>query len=427
MNLERFKKHTDYSEVIKKGSIALLIRIIGFLAGYLFIYFTVKYYGAETQGRLSLSFSFMIIGALICRMGIDVNFVKTFAISNNFQNAKGIYFKIIPITAIISLLVSGSIFLFSDFIALNFFDDPGLSPFLKWTAPCIVLFTFILINASVFRGLRMNSLYAFLFNGGRFIFALLFFGLLFLLSEHNSLITVKAHTLSILILFLISIYFIRKYLIPRERNSVYKVKGFIKDSLPMFLSASMIVLLGWSDVIILGIYSNSEIVGIYSVILKIAAVASFTLQAIDSILAPKLSSAYHDGDMRLFKKLIKFSVLINFVFSSLIILGILIFKDFILGVFGEGFYIASLALVILCVGQLFNAIGGPIGSVFQMTGHQRVFQNILIISFIINLTLNILLAPKYGINGVAVATAFSLIFSKVIGVIYAYKMIWNTK
>jgi len=408
----------DINELLKKGGAAFFIRIVGFLAGYLFIFYTVKLFGAETQGRLSLSFSIMILGSLLCRLGIDINFVKIFAISDNFENAKGLYFKIAPLFFIISGLVSISIYIFSNLISEYVFNDPELSIYLKWTAPCILFFTFILINAAVFRGLRFNSLYSFLFNGGRFLITVLIFSALILFFPDKAHFTIIAHTTSIFLLFLISFYFIKKHLFPINITTKYQRTNFIKDSIPMLLSASMIVFLGWADTIILGIFKNSDEVGIYSVALKIAAVTSFTFQALDSILAPKLSKSFHDNDMSQFKKLVQFSTRINFIVSLFVVLGIIIFRDLILGIFGEEFYLTTYALIILCIGQLFNAICGPVGSILQMTGHQKVFQNVLLIALFINITLNLLLVKPYGVTGVAIATAVSLAFWNITSVIY---------
>ncbi|WP_347373633.1 flippase [Aequorivita sp. Q41] len=424
--MKKINIESDLMEVLKKGGIALFLRILGFLAGYLFVYYTVLYFGAETQGRISLSFSFLMIASLICILGADVNFVKLFAIENNFDNAKGLFLKAYPFFVGGSLLIGILIFLGSNWISINFFKDPELAPFLKWTAPSIVLYTLMLINASVFRGLRQNTLYAFLFNGGRFIFTMIFFWLLVFFWSKDPITTAIAHTIAVAVLFIISLGYLRKYITPLSKKTKYKVASFLKDSFPMFLSASMIVLLGWADTIILGIYEDSATVGMYSVALKIATVVSFSLQAVDSILAPKLSHAYHGGNYLLFKKLIKFATYINALFSITSVVGIFLFKDFILNIFGSEFIAASTALLILCVGQLFNSVVGPVGSIFQMTGYQKVFQNILVVSFIINLILNLTLVTAYGINGVAFATAFSLIFSKIASAFYIKKLIWKT-
>ncbi|MGY8933620.1 MAG: flippase [Flavobacteriales bacterium] len=415
----------DFIEILKKGGVALFLRILGFIAGYLFVYYTVHFFGAETLGRAQLSFSILMIASLFCILGSDVNYVKLFAIENNFDNAKGLFIKAYPIFIGGALFLGAILFVFSSWISEQVFNDPALSPFLKWTAPGIVLYTLILINASVFRGIRKNTLYAFLFNGGRFIFTLFFFTVLMFFWTKDPIITIAAHTLALGALFLISLRYLYKYLHPFSKKTSYKVNHFIKDSFPMFLSASMIVLLGWSDTIILGIYEESSVVGRYSVALKIAVVVSFSLQAVDSILAPKLSHAFHENNILLFKQLIKFSTIINAIFSTVAIIGIIFFKEFILNIFGPDFLQVSTALLFLCVGQFFNSIIGPVGSIFQMTGHQKVFQNILIISFIINLILNLALVQTYGINGVAFSTAFSLIFSKLVSAFYVKKLIWN--
>lgn len=415
--------HQDFSELLKKGSIALLIRIVGFVSGYLFIYYTIMFYGPETQGRLNLSFSFMMIGALISRLGLDIHFVKIFSIQDNLENSRGIYFKTLPFTVGLSAIVSFIIFLFSNTIAKHFFNDNGLAIYLKWTAPCIVLFTLILLNASVFRGLKKNSLYAFLFNGGRFLFTLIVFFILILFFD-NAVATVISHSIAILILFVISLRYIFKYNFPFTSKTSYKTKSFIKQSLPMLISTSMIVFLGWSDTIILGVYKSSTDVGIYGVVLKVSVVTSFTFQALDSILAPKLSRAYHDKRINDFKKLVKFSTFINTIISLVIVSVIILFKDFILSIFGDEFHIASTALIILCIGQLFNSICGPVGSILQMTGRQNIFQYILIVAFGLNLILNLFLAPTYGITGVALATAISLAFWNIASVIYINKRVF---
>lgn len=400
--------------------------MLGFLGGYLFIYFVVKYFGAETQGRLSLSFSVMILSSLVCRLGIDTHFVKVFALEDNINNARGIYFKLLPYLFLATLLVSAGIFFTADLISEAIFHDPELTPFLKWTAPCVMLFSFVLLHAAIFRGLRMNSLYAFLFNGGRFLFSLIFFfALLWSVDINEPIAAAMAHTAAVLALVLISLVYLRKTVFPVVKESIYRTRHFVKQSLPMLLSASLIVFLGWADSIILGIFKDSAEVGIYSVLIKVAAVVSFAMQATDSILAPKIAAAYATDQIALFKKMIRFTVVVNTVVALGLFLGILLFKNFILGLFGEEFIPFAWALIILAAGQLVNAILGPVSAMFQMTGYQIYWQNILFIAFVVNVILNLSLVQSYGIYGVATATAVSVVLSKLIGAYYIRKKVWQ--
>ena len=412
-------KNTDYSELLQKGSSALFIRILGFISGFFYLYFVVKFFGVETNGLLSLSFSVMIIGSLISRLGIDINLTKIFAISNNHNNSKGIFYKTIPIISIISITIAIVVFLFANQISIYVFNEPKLEPFLKWTSPTILLFSLLLINASVLRGLRKNSIYSFLFNGGRFFLTIIvFFVFYYIFNYKQPIISIQAHTIGIFILFIISVFYVLKSALPISIKSEYKTKSFIKESLPMLISASVIVLLGWSDTLILGIFKESKTVGVYNIVIKISTLTSFTFQALDSILAPKLSKSYHDDNMSLFKKLVRFSTKINTVISLIIVLAIIIFRNFILSYFGPEAIIGSITLIILSLGQLVNSICGPVGSILQMTGNQKVFQNILFIALLLNIILNLILVKPYGMMGVGISTAVSLLFWNVTCVIY---------
>ena len=116
-----------------------------------------------------------------------------------------------------------------------------------------------------------------------------------------------------------------------------------------------------------------------------------------------------------------FSTTINVVVSTLLVCVLLIFRKFILGIFGADFLIGETALIILCLGQLVNSVCGPVGSVLQMTGHQKAFQNILLGALVVNLALNFLLIGPLGMNGVAIATAAGLVFWNLVSTLYIRK------
>ena len=56
-----------------------------------------------------------------------------------------------------------------------------------------------------------------------------------------------------------------------------------------------------------------------------------------------------------------------------------------------------------------------------MTGGEKTFQVIVFLALIINLLLNILLIPVYGIIGAAFATLFSVGFWNLVSVYYVYR------
>jgi O-antigen/teichoic acid export membrane protein len=153
----------------------------------------------------------------------------------------------------------------------------------------------------------------------------------------------------------------------------------------------------------------------------VASLSVFSLQAINSILAPKIAKSYAEGDTD-YKRLISFSTKLNFMISGVVVIVIIVFHNFLLGMFGEEFKAGATILFIFCVGQIINSFSGSVGVILQMTGKQKVHQNFVLSALVINLTLTFVLTPIYGGVGAAIATVISMSFWNIAGAIYLKKM-----
>ena len=189
----------------------------------------------------------------------------------------------------------------------------------------------------------------------------------------------------------------------------------------MMLSSSILILLGWMDTFVMGIYDTDQNVGIYNVSLKIATLTTFILLAINSILAPKIAKNYSENKLVEFNKLISFSTKLNFYLSATVILIIIIFNKSLLSIFGEEFLVGSTILFILCFGQMINSFSGSVGIILQMIGKQKVYQNFVLIALVLNLILTIILTPIYGGIGASTATVISMAFWNIGSAIYLKK------
>ena len=263
----------------------------------------------------------------------------------------------------------------------------------------------------------MNSWFAFLNNPGRFIMTILVL-LVLLAGVSDPLHAIIAHFYGVLLLSFIALIKVITILKKISFNSQSSSWKFLKDSYPMMLSSTILLLLGWLDTFVLGIYETDENIGIYNVALKVAALTSFALQGINSILAPKLAKTFASGEKQVFDKLIQFATTINFYITLVIVIVLIVFRQTILGLFGEEFLVGGLILVVLCIGQLVNSLSGSVGVILQMTGHQKVYQNIVLIALALNLILNFTLTPVYGGMGAAIATVVSIASWNIIGAVY---------
>jgi len=414
-------KDSDKKEILSKGFSFLVFSLSGTLAGYLFTLFVARNFGASVNGLIAISFSIFMMATMLGRLGIDINVVKYYSDENVIRADTGTFFKMLLKALVFSSLIGMSVYLLRDLISIKIFGKEQLIPYLKWISFAIPLWVSTLLCASFFRAIRKNKTYAFLNNAGRFLVTLILaIGLYYFISK-DELITIQAHFYALVCLAIGSFIAVLFYLKPIRIKSDYNSWKFLRESFPMMLSSAILVVLGWIDTFILGIFESDDVVGIYSVSLKIATLTSFGLQAINSILAPKISAAYKQEDNITFKKLIRFSTRLNFLITLLLISVIIIFHRYILEFFGEEFLAGSIILLILCIGQVVNSLSGSVGVILQMTGHQIKFRNFVLIALIINIILNLIFTPIYGAIAIAVSTVISMALWNLLGTIYLKK------
>ncbi|MCB0331204.1 MAG: polysaccharide biosynthesis C-terminal domain-containing protein, partial [Bdellovibrionales bacterium] len=73
----------------------------------------------------------------------------------------------------------------------------------------------------------------------------------------------------------------------------------------------------------------------------------------------------------------------------------------------EDYLPAAPVLGILLLAQLFKVISAPTGYVMTMTGNERITSWVIGGAAVLNVILNVLLVPKYGLMGAGIATCIS--------------------
>jgi len=413
-------KDKDFGEILTKGLSFLVIRGGGIFAGYGFTLLITSQYGASVQGLIALSFSFFLFLSTFGILGIDTNLVKFYSSLEKLNADPGIFFKVLLKAIIFSSSIALVLILSKDFVSVDIYNKPQLAPYLFWTALSIPFWVITMLCASILRARRENKLFAFFNSPGRFLLAGLFL-LLFIILQNEALDSIKAHFYGIVSLSILSLFFAIRAFEKITIRTISNSWDFVKEAFPMMISGAIVLLLGRIDTLILGVYQTDEVVGIYSVALKIAALTSFSLQAINSTLMPKLANYYQHKNEQGFKKLIHLSTKLNFYLTLALVVAIVLLNKFILGMFGSEFIGGSVVLLILCIGQLANSFSGSVGVILQMTDHQKVYQYLVLTALIINVILNFILTPIYGGVGTAIATVISMSSWNIMGAVYIKK------
>jgi O-antigen/teichoic acid export membrane protein len=211
------------------------------------------------------------------------------------------------------------------------------------------------------------------------------------------------------LLFIVVYKFLKKHHINFSITGKYD-KTILKYSYPMFLTSSMIFLMGYLDSFMISYYLGEYEVGIYSACVKLSFAVTFVLASVNGFIAPKISQAYSRSDFNEVKKIYYNSIKIIVFVSAPIFLLLYIFPEFFLGLFGDEFKTVTTTLFIINTAFLVNALCGSVGYLLNMTDNQHMFMKILLGGLGINISFNILLIPLYGINGAAIATLISMSF-----------------
>ena len=206
-----------------------------------------------------------------------------------------------------------------------------------------------------------------------------------------------------------------------KTNTKISYKAILKRSGPMAMSATAYILMQSVDIILLSKFTNFEMVAFYSVAIKLTTMISIVLASVNAVQAPQVAEFFSSGDFVKLSAIIKKSTRLIFFLTFPAIILLTLLSSTILELFGANYIIAQNALYILVIGQSVNALCGSVGVYMNMTGKQNVFQKILISALVLNVVLNWILIPIYGINGAAFATSFSMIFWNLITVVYIYK------
>jgi O-antigen/teichoic acid export membrane protein len=420
--LETKLKDRHLNELLRGSAVAFALRMFGMGAAYLFTLLITRNFGAKAMGIFALCFTVLQISSVVGRLGLDtalLRFVAEHSSQNRKDLVKEVYTKAMKMVVPFGLFLSVLLFFLSPYIAKYVFHKEYLSPYFRIVSVAVLPMVLVFVNSESLRGLKRIKDYIFLQNVAINLFAavILAVALFFL---RNIYVPLIAYTGSLFLVALISVAMWHKHsgLNMVAHKSNIKLRDILNVSLPMMLASSLFFIMHWTDTIMLGMFRTEGEVGVYNVAMKIAMLTSVTLFAINSIAAPKFAEFHGRGDMKGLGRVAQQSTKLIFWSSFPILLVIFLVPSFILGIFGEEFRFGVYALLILAFGQFINSISGSVGYILQMTGKQKVFQNIIIGSTIINILLNTILIPRYGINGAALASATSIMFWNLSSIIY---------
>lgn len=240
---------------------------------------------------------------------------------------------------------------------------------------------------------------------------LVFAGLIILMGHLTPEKAMAVHGVAATIAFLIgALLLLRKLPSPVWASAPrYETAAWTRSVLPLSFIAGVQVINSQTDIIMLGILTSGEDVGIYRVAVQGATLVTFGFTVLNMVIGPQISRLYCAGDMIRLQRMVTLSARLGLFTALPIAVVLVVFGKPILGVvFGDDYVGAHMALAILCIGQVVSAGMGSVASLLVLTGNESETTKGFLAAAITNVIMNLVLVPFFGIEGAALSSAISI-------------------
>lgn len=381
----------------------------------------------ETYGLFSLAV--MIIGwlAIIAQVGLPSGILRYVSFQRGLKETKNIettYKKALSISLLLSIILGVAIFFTADFISVTFFNQPGLAIFLKIFSFCIPMNTALAFFFSILRAYEKIGWLSFFSNILSNLSKLVIIVWLVLAGLGTISVPLSYALGTAIVLFWA--FFIIQNLFKEQRLEGHEIKSSLREvfaySWPLTFFSLAASMFHWTDTLVLGIYRTVAEVGIYNVAVPIALLLMFSNDLFRQLFFPIVSKEYAAGNKKTVIEVSKQISKWTFMSGIPVFLLLIFFPEQIISLlFGSQYLSATQPLRILAVGILFWVLSDNSRELVLMKGKSKTILVDMLSVGIINLILNLLWVPKYGMIGAAISTTISVTLLSLIYVAQAYK------
>ena len=201
---------------------------------------------------------------------------------------------------------------------------------------------------------------------------------------------------------------------------------FWRFTAPRGLAGVFQVMILWLDTLLIGALRSSGEAAVYTASSRYIVIGQAILQAMVQAIAPQISSLLAAREHDRAESVYQAGTTWLMVMSWPIYLTMAVFAPVLVLVFGASFTTGGPVLVILSLAMLVSMACGPVDVVLLMGGKSWWSAANTIIALILNVVLNLLLIPKFGITGSAVAWFVSILVRNILPLIQVSRFLGLT-
>lgn len=409
---------------MRSSALVLALKVAGALGGYAFVWVAVRQFGAEGYGRFELAFTFLSLLSVVAKWGFEGVLLRELPVQSPESN-KALTRGVLAFSGGLAALLMLLLYALRHLIA-TFFNEPGLADDLTWISLALVPWTLFQVWAEHLRAREQWIGYGLLQSSVLLGITAIFMAVYPSAKEGSPSLFVYAVVALALFFWLPD--FLRSDRRVGKPVSIHEglqaLKPLRSVATSMFLTGTLFMVMTWSDTLMVGYFLDTESVGLYRVAFKIATLITFAQFAVNAQIAPQISAAWKANDQVGLQANVHRVALLNAALGLPAFIVLTGWGDFFLSFFSENSseILAQTGLLrILCVGQIVNALCGPVMYLLNMTGHEGSARNTMLLAVLVNIVANAGLIPSLGLEGAAWATTLTMSLWNIWALVAVYR------
>ncbi len=410
----------QYKKFASNVGLVGITRILVTLRGFLLLPLITKILGGESYGMWILVIVTLTMLSYVFTLGLPFSLVRFMSGNKSNRVKKELFYSSFMIVLVASLIVSVALFFLAPMISSILFND--MTELVILMALVFPFYSINLLFLNYFRALLKMKLYSFgiLFQN----YVLVFMVYYFILNDLGLYESVFSILVTNVILFCILLVLIIKD-IGITMPSFSRIKKLLNFGIPTIPSNFASWITNSGDRYLLAMYLGVGMVGVYSPAYMLGFMLSIFSAPLVFVLPSILSDMYDKNQKKEVRKYLSLSAKLVIFISIPALAGLALFSRDVLEIIAteaiasEGYLIVP----IVGAGALFWGISAVYSQTIVLAKRTKLIGGISILVSLINLMLNIVLIPIFGMIGAAFATIGAFFILAAITVHYSKRFL----
>ncbi len=395
----------DHKILIKNFSSLTILQISNYLFPLITFPYLVRVLGPEKFGLINFAAAFVAYFTVLTDYGFNLSATREISIHRKDIEKVSSLFSNVMTTKLI-LFIAGAIV----FLPLLFLIPKFSADFPIYLGTYLFVFGSVLFPVWFFQGMEQMKYITIINIGVKALWLVSIF--VFIKSSADVLTLVFLNSGSLIIIGVISLIVIKKkFNVFFKRPLAKEIKRQLSEGWYYFVSTASITLYTNSNIFILGLFTNNEVVGYFAAADKLRMAIQGLFGNAAQTVFPHLSLMFKESKIkavRFVKKYLRLSLLA----AAIVTLTVFIFsREIVIVILGQN-YLSSLpvfrVILFLPIIILISNIYGI--QVMLNLGYKKEFFKVIFYAGIGNLVLSFVLVPKFY----AIGTAFAVTITEII-------------